>query len=224
MTPYYQDDAVTIYHGDCREIVPRLSFDVAITDPPFNAKTHQGARGAKGRHGLISFDDVSEDQFVKDCLMLVDAAARWVVMTCNYSHAVAAEKVLGKKFIRLGVWTKNDPAPQFTGDRPATGWEAVAILHREGPKKWNGGGKPAVWRTNIIKNGALHPTEKPISLAQSFVELFSNAGETIVDPYMGSGTTLRAAKNLGRKSVGIEIDERCCEIAAHRMAQEVFSF
>jgi DNA modification methylase len=74
-------------------------------------------------------------------------------------------------------------------------------------------------------NGAQeHQTVKPIKLMSELVSLFTNPGETIIDPFMGTGTTLRAAKDLGRKAIGIEIEERYCEIAAKRMAQEVFSF
>ena len=124
--------------------------------------------------------------------------------------------------VRFGIWRKPDGAPQFTGDRPGTGWEAVAICHREGKKRWNGGGHHAFWSFPCAR-GSGHPTEKPIRLFQSFVEQFSDPGETILDPFMGSGTTLRAAKDLGRKAIGIEIEEKYCEIAVKRLKQEVLA-
>lgn len=125
----------------------------------------------------------------------------------------------GLEAIRIGAWVKRNPCPQFTGDRPGQGWEAVILLHPPGRKKWSGGGKAATW-TSTVSHG-LHPTEKPLYLISEWVRLFTDPGETILDPFMGSGTTLRAAKDLGRKAIGIEIDEKYCEIAARRMAQEV---
>jgi site-specific DNA-methyltransferase (adenine-specific) len=95
----------------------------------------------------------------------------------------------------------------------------VAILHGgvSGKMRWNGGGLPAVWIYNKVLSD--HPTGKPDALLESWVTQFSEPGETILDPYMGAGTTLAAAKKHGRKAVGIEIEERYCEIAARRLAQ-----
>jgi len=86
--------------------------------------------------------------------------------------------------------------------------------------RWNGGGRHAVWTELKVANN-LHPTEKPLSLLRRLLLLFSDAGEMILDPFMGSGTTLCAAKDLGRRAIGIEIEERYCEIAAKRLAQEM---
>ena len=221
MTPYYQDSACTIYHGDCREILPYLpTVDHVITDPPYSERTHNGARTAgDGSETLIDFASI-EFSALRD---LVGAwnVARWVIMTCDLAHS--AGLILtppdGFEFIRQGVWIKPNGSPQFTGDRPAQGWESVAILHKPGKKRWNGGGFPAVWTCNKI-NGR-HPTEKPIDLFTSFINLFTDKDETILDPFMGSGTTLEAAKLMGRKAIGIELEEKYCEIAARRLAQEV---
>ena len=122
--------------------------------------------------------------------------------------------------VRFGIWRKPDGAPQFTGDRPGMGWEGIAICHREGKKSWNGGGHHAFWEFSCSR-GTGHPTEKPIKLYHEFVRLFSDKNDLILDPFMGSGTTLVAAKNLNRRAVGIEINERYCEIAAERLSQEV---
>lgn len=114
--------------------------------------------------------------------------------------------------------------PQFTGDRPATGFEAITICHPKGKKRWNGGGSHAVWSYPIVLNRSgndprLHTTQKPEPLMVELVRLFSDPGETILDAFMGSGTTLAAAKRLGRKAIGIEREEKYCEIAAKRLAQ-----
>ena len=88
--------------------------------------------------------------------------------------------------------------------------------------RWNGGGTHAVWRVN--KENSEHPTGKPLGLVQRFCGLFSEEGETILDPFAGGGTTLVAAKNLGRRAVGIEIDERHCATTASRLSQNVLDF
>jgi DNA modification methylase len=127
--------------------------------------------------------------------------------------------------VRSGAWVSPSCTPQFTGDRPGTGWEACEIAHQHGRKRWNGGGLPAVWIVNRPLNGsaeraeASHPTPKPSQLLNTLVRQFTDPGETILDPFMGSGTTLIAAKRLGRKAIGIELNEKYCEIAAKRLAQ-----
>lgn len=221
MTPYYQDSACTIYHGDCREIIPTVgTVDHVITDPPYSERTHKGARtGGDGSEVLLDFASIQFQSLVSivECID-VD---RWVVMTCDIEHAarMLIKPPLTLEFVRLGVWIKPNGAPQFTGDRPSQGFEQVAILHPSGKKRWNGGGYPAVWTCNKV-NGR-HPTEKPLELFTRFVEQFTDPGDLILDPFMGSGTTLEAAKLLGRRAIGIELEKRHCETAANRLAQEV---
>jgi site-specific DNA-methyltransferase (adenine-specific) len=222
MKAYYEENGITIYHGDNREIIPSLTgVDVVITDPPYGAKTHKGARSMKDLvKSQIDFAPITDDEFVDMCGTLVGLAQRWVVMTCEWRHAVRLEDM--GLLVRLGVWIKPNGAPQFTGDRPGTGWEAVAVMHRPGKKRWNGGGHHAVWNFPTVRGQ--HPTEKPIKLIQKWVQDFSEEGECVLDPYMGSGTTLAAARSFGRNAIGIEIDERYCEIAAKRLQQQVLGF
>lgn len=227
MKPYYEDSACTIYLGDCREIMPQLGpVDHVITDPPYGSDdTHSGhlssvtlingepAGQALGFVGISSHEMISlAEQFVK-------IANRWCIFTCEwkYIHALPC-------LVRMGIWRKPDGAPQFTGDRPGTGWEGVAILHREGKKRWNGGGKHAFWTHPKGENRSGHPTGKPLGLYTQFVADFTDEADTILDPFMGSGTTLRAAKDLGRKAIGIELEEKYAEIAARRLQQDVLSF
>lgn len=225
--PYYQDSAVTLYHGDCREILPELGkVDHVITDPPYgDTATHEGHLSkVKLRDGgpagqALGFGGISR----VDCLNFAQEwtriAWRWVVFTCEWKYAhVLDEQAL---LVRLGIWRKRNGAPQFTGDRPGTGWEAVAVCHRPGKKHWNGGGRHAFWDIPKVQGQTGHPTEKPLELFAAFVQDFTDPGELILDPFTGSGTTLRAAKDLGRRAIGIEIEEKYCEIAAKRMSQEV---
>jgi site-specific DNA-methyltransferase (adenine-specific) len=125
----------------------------------------------------------------------------------------------GEAWVRAGFWHRPDGAPQITGDRPGQPGEGLAILHRPGKKRWNGGGFPAFYSHCVVKHGRVHPTQNPESLMCELVRLYSDPGETIIDPYCGSGTTLVAAKRFGRKAIGIDMDEACCEMAVQRLSQ-----
>jgi site-specific DNA-methyltransferase (adenine-specific) len=223
MKPYYEEAGITIYCGNCLELLPHIpAVDVVITDPPYGRVTHLGARSSRSLDkSPINFDSITDDELVEIARVLIGKASRWVLMTCEWRHAARLEAEQ-ESLVRLGIWVKPNGAPQFTGDRPGTGWEAVAILHRDGKKQWNGGGRHAVW-IHPIEQG-IHPTQKPLPLVKRWVKDFSNEGEMILDPFMGSGTTLRAAKDLGRQAIGIEIEERYCEIAAKRLSQGVLDF
>jgi site-specific DNA-methyltransferase (adenine-specific) len=146
----------------------------------------------------------------------------WVVATLDYRHAVEfdSEPPTGLKVQRLGVWVKTNPTPQLSGDRPAQGWESIAYMHRADRRsKWNGGGAHGNYVAPIPPPEG-HPTAKPLPLVAKWVRWFTNQGDLILDPFAGSGTTLRAAKDEGRKAIGVELDERYCEIAAKRLAQD----
>lgn len=124
----------------------------------------------------------------------------------------------GMRYVRTGAWIKPDAMPQMSGDRPSVGFEPCTICHAQGAMRWNGGGLPAVWTYNTSKGSSRpdHPCPKPMGLMLKLVEQFTDKDETILDPFMGSGTTLLAAKEWGRRSIGIEIDEKFCEVAATR--------
>lgn len=228
--PYYQDDAVTLYHGDCREIVPLLGdVDAVISDPPYgDSETHKKhlssvtlKDGCQAGQEL-GFAGIDEEEAVRLAVQWTKIARRWVVFTSEWKYLSALDKA--GVLVRFGIWRKPDGAPQFTGDRPGTGWEAVAICHRPGKKKWNGGGSHAFWEFPKGSNQSGHPTGKPLGLFLDIVAKFTNEGETVLDPFAGSGTTGRACKDLGRKCVMIEREEAYCAIAARRMGQEVLAF
>jgi DNA modification methylase len=131
----------------------------------------------------------------------------------------AYQAASGDCWVRAGFWRRPDGAPQFTGDRPATPGDAVAIMHAEGKKRWNGGGHHAYWEHGVERVAREHPTQKPESLMREIVTQFTDAGDLILDPFGGSGTTAVAAKRLGRRCIFVEREEKYCEIAAKRLSQ-----
>ncbi|MBL0245583.1 MAG: site-specific DNA-methyltransferase [Rhodoferax sp.] len=198
------------------------SVDAVITDPPYTDRTHQKARSqhASGvRQGITAFGSFTDSQLWEMLAQLGKVSRGWVIATLDYAHAFEVEKSppAGLKCQRLGVWVKRNPTPQLTGDRPAQGWEAIAYLHREkGRSRWNGGGAHGNYFARI--DGAQgHPTAKPLPILEDLVTKFTNPGDTVFDPFAGSGTTLVAARNLGRRAVGVELEERYCELIAKRI-------
>jgi DNA modification methylase len=190
LTPYYQDSAVTIYHGDCREILLGLeSIDAVVTDPPYPGYEYDWP--------VTPITDLPQ----------CHAFYFWMPLLAFPLIPTA-----------MHIWSK---ANVNIGD--AERYEVIYEI--------NGGTGCCVFRNSAINcqmnatiNGDkffAHPTQKPIKLMK---RLLNKTEGMILDPFMGSGTTLRAAKDLGRKAIGIEIEERYCEIAAKRMSQEVFTF
>jgi site-specific DNA-methyltransferase (adenine-specific) len=175
------------------------------------------ARMAAGDIGCI------DDQLDGVAAHVARIVRRWAVVFSDAETTWrwrAALEAGGMRYARTGAWVKPDAMPQMTGDRPSVGFEPATICHAKGPMRWNGGGRPAVWTHNTCKvDRPDHPCPKPEPLMLELVRLFSDSGETILDPFMGSGTTLVAAKRLGRKAIGIELEEKYCEIAAKRLAQ-----
>lgn len=220
-----ESEPVKVIEGDAAEVFASLgdgAVDHVITDPPYAEKTHAGARGARPGVGLttvpiVSFDSIDDAAFIRLCEDSVRVAKRWVLMTCDWRHSAAAE-CGGLPVIRCGVWVKPDSAPQFTGDRPGTGWEAVLILHRKGRKRWNGGGHHATW-IHGVERGNVHPTQKPLALVRKWVRDFTDPGDLILDPFGGSGTTAVAAMHEGRRCLIIEKDPAYCDIIRRRIAE-----
>ena len=218
---------VTVVCGDALDVLRALPdgcVDAVVTDPPYGEKTHAGARTTRPGVGLttvpiVTFDSVGDEFFLDLCEQAVRVSRRWVLMTCDWRHAAVAENSdRGVPVVRVGVWVKPDAAPQFTGDRPGTGWEAVLLLHRGGRKRWNGGGHHAVW-TCGVERGNVHPTQKPLRLVREWVRLFSDPGDLILDPFAGSGTTGVAAVAEGRRAVLVEREPKYAEICRRRVAE-----
>lgn len=229
---YYSDEYVTLYHGDAAEVLstlPDQTVDAVITDPPYSDRTHGKAKTNRGDARdakAVNFASITESQLATLLAECGRVTRRWVIATLDYKHAFRVDTTPppGLRTLRIGVWVKPNPMPQMTGDRPGQGWEAIAFMHRAGVKPaWHGGGRSGVWTHPTAQNQG-HPTAKPLPMVADWVRLFTNPGDTILDPFAGSGTTLRAAKNEGRKAIGVELDERYCEVVARRLAQDTFDF
>lgn len=238
MKPYYADDAVTLFLGDSREIVNTLSqVDHVITDPPFESEAHtlqrrvqrEKSSGAYGRVVAVeplAFPPMTAANRAYFGSAFGVLAKRWTLVFCQIEGAplwrVACEDV-GLVYKRTCIWVKRDGMPQLTGDRPGMGYEAFVAMHAKGRSRWNGGGAHGVYDVPKGSDGLSgkndHPTQKPEALMNQLIADFTDAGEIILDPFSGSGTTLVASKRLGRKAIGIELDERYSEIAARRLSQ-----
>lgn len=220
MKTYYEQPGITIYNCDCRDILPLgIYLDSIITDPPYDQTTHEGAR-RDARSGLSPIDFSPIDPSWVVPMLLNASCSGWIVCFCSMEMLGEYKRNAREWWVRSGFWHRTNGVPQFSGDRPAQPGEGLAIMHSPNSKKsWNRGGHQAFWET-VISNAGLHPTAKPLKLIQMLINDFTNQDQLILDPFMGSGTTLLGAKNLGRRAIGIEIEERYCEIAAKRLRQE----
>lgn len=203
--PYYQDSAVTIYHADCRQVLPFLGrFDLLLTDPPYGIK-RDGKPRSTSRHGghkgyeFMGWDDSTPD--AEMFRLLYDRSEEHVIWGANY---FAPHMEPGPGWM---LWDKGQRIDQADGE--------LAASSRRGPLRVF-----TLNRMAIAMDGAVHPTQKPLALFSWCLAFFPNA-RTILDPFAGSGTTGRAAKDLGKQATLIEREERYCEIAARRMSQEV---
>jgi site-specific DNA-methyltransferase (adenine-specific) len=196
------------------DTVDNLDFDVTITDPPYSRHCQENQtsgtavkeRGKKGAIPMIKlpFEHLRNHQFANN---LVRVTKRWVLIFCTLEDVGRFADHAPEFFVRGGVWYKPNAMGQITKDRPATAYEAIAILHREGPKVWNGRGSFGIWKCNGTRGKkGRHPSEKPVSLLLKLTALFSNRGETVFDPFAGSGAVGEASKRLGRGYVGWERD------------------
>lgn len=192
MKPYYQDDkaGITIYHGDCREVLPQLPpFDLVLTDPPY------------------------PDYYVD--LYLQTPIAFLTAMPCRQYVFWSAKCEFPIDHTAIHIWDKKSGA----------GAQYERIFERNGQRQFN------VYRYYLINSTIAasftrdeftkHRSQKPIQLIRRLVADGSSDSALIFDPFMGSGTTLVAAKQLGRRAIGVEIEEHWCEVAAKRLQQEV---
>lgn len=221
----------TLYHGDCLEVMKTLdTVSHVISDPPYEdvmqKKWGTLSRNAPSSHvrhekiGFVAIDGIRS----KVAEAIKPICTGWGVLFCMAEGVRAWRDEIeasGAKYKRALVWIKPDAMPQFNGQGPSVGHEMmVSAWYGKGHSKWNGGGKPGNYQFNKnTPGGGVHPTQKPLPLIRQLVADFTSPGDTILDPFMGSGTTGVACAKMGRKFIGIELDKKYFDIACERIAK-----
>lgn len=223
-----------VIEADCLHVLPWLpdkSVGHVLQDPPYEAEAHTKFRTTRavkeGRmsDAAIDFAPITTDLRAEVSAEGVRIGRGWLLAFCQVEAVGAWRSVLeaaGATWGRGQVWVKPDSSPQFTGDRPAQGFECIATAWcGEGRMSWNGGGRRGVYQHCINSgDGNDHPTQKPDKLMLDLVRLFTDPGEVILDCFAGSGTTGVAALRLGRRAILIERDPKYAAIARQRMEAE----
>jgi DNA modification methylase len=218
MKPYFEEDGITIYHGDCREILPTVGDGAIVSDPPYGMAWD----------GKVTRSRLSE-------LKRGGKFGTSAGPTRNYGATIFGDDAPFDPAFMLPygeviLWGFNH-FPQHLSRGTALVWlkrydDGFGSFLSDAEIAWMKGGHGVYCKRDVSLQGEssqrAHPTQKPIDLMQWCIGFVK--AETILDPFMGSGSTLVAAKNLGRKAIGIEIEERYCEIAAKRLAQRVLAF
>jgi site-specific DNA-methyltransferase (adenine-specific) len=220
----------TLYLGDCRLLMPLLpTVQAVITDPPYEAvmQDRWGALSKQAPSSHVRYEDIgfaAIDGIRDDIATCIARVCRgWGVLFCMAEGVRAwrdSIEASGAKYKRAMVWVKPDAMPQFNGQGPSVGHEMmVSAWYGPGHSRWNGGGRPGTFtHCKNTYGGSEHPTQKPLPLLMDLVSLFSFAGDVVLDPFMGSGTTGVACVRLGRKFVGIEVDPHHFETACKRIS------
>ena len=217
MKPYYDEKGIKIYLGDSKDILPNLpKEDLVLTDPPYLLPGMKGAGCFGGRASLTGTQGFTDGGFDADIL---DSFQNWFCFCSRHNLTEIISKATSGHWNIL-TWCKTNPVPTCNNTYLS---DVEYCVHKWSKGRLFGGMKDKSC-FDIFPTGrkeTIHPNEKPKRLIARMIRLGSEEGEIILDPFMGSGTTLVAAKNLGRKAIGIEILEKYCEIAAQRLSQGV---
>jgi DNA modification methylase len=262
MKPYYEHAGITIYHGDCREILPTCTWDTLVTSPPYASQR------------TYSIGEFNWNELVPKALAIAPIGDQQVFVNLGLVHnngsvfrywddLISKMESMSWRLFAWLVWDQQDGLPgHFLGrflpshefvfhfnavarhPRKTVKCRSAGMLHsgkglraKDGTfREWNGKGLPRQEfkvHDSVIRIRRQigrptpetdHPAIFPVAMPYTFIESYATNEGSIIDPFMGSGTTLVAAKSLGRKSIGIEINEAYCEIAAKRLSQEVMNF
>lgn len=221
--PYYQDDSCTIYHGDTLELLPGMpKADLLLTDPPFfmPAQPYAGRSGWQKSWGDTSVLAWWWAQVLDAAIPRLSPMASAFAFCDDESYPVFYPEFY-RRFDNLAalVWDKGAIG---MGSPWRHSHEFVIAARWKGSKWLGGASRSDVLRYKSVHSSErLHPVDKPIELLASLITPTTDKGDLVLDPFLGGGSTLVAAKNLGRRAIGIEIEERYCEIAAKRLCQEV---
>ena len=206
MEPYYSDDLVTLYHGDCREVTAWLEADVLVTDPPYGISLDT----SYGKHAQLTLGHqaIANDDDAFDPAHMLGFERAVIFGANNFASRLPDS----------GAWIvwdktiKNDLKVRIADAELA--WTNCLRRTRTIHHLWSGAFRDSERGT------AYHPSQKPVVVMAWIVRLVSEPGDVIADPYAGSGGTLVAAKNEGRRAIGVELEEKYCEIAAKRLTQD----
>lgn len=210
--------------GDWRKF-PIGGHTCIITDPPYTehvqsrllaGKKKSDASDAYTRTVACDFDALDGYEDIKK---LIDSTPKWSLFFCALEQLGEYQSAANDRWVRSGIYCKSRAMPQMSGDRPGNRCEGISIFHAPGKKQWNGGGTAAYWMANPEnRKDTLHPTAKPLMLCMRLVQLFSNVGDVVLDPYAGTGTIGLACKLLGRDYKGFEISTDYVKAAEERYA------
>jgi DNA modification methylase len=199
--PYYQDDAITLFWGDCRELLPRLAFDAIVTDPPYGIGANKMQLGDRPKWRRLERGAQDWDASAPDLAPLLAADVPTIIWGGNHFPLPPSRAWL--------VWDKKNGNTSYADCELA--WTNLDMPVRKFVKHWGGD------KARETHERRYHPTQKSLEVMHWCLG-FLEPG-VVFDPYAGSGTTLLAARNIGRKAVGVEIEERYCEMAAYRCQQ-----
>jgi site-specific DNA-methyltransferase (adenine-specific) len=224
-------EGVRVILGDCQTVLPTLiHVNHLITDPPFEKEAHTPVRRTQksireDEAAELGFDAITEELRAFIPQWAKAHADGWLLAFCQVEAVSVWRDVIERadlKYKRGMAWVKPDSSPQFNGQMPAQGYECiVAAWCGQGHSVWNAGGKRGVYThlTNPRDRHGVHPTEKPIALMGELIADFTKPGDTICDPFCGSGSTGVAAVKAGRRFVGIEKDPKFFDVACERISK-----
>jgi len=216
MTPYYSEDGMTIYHGDCQEIFIGLKaprFDLLLTDPPYGIGEAAGKNASRGKLAISKDygNDEWDDKPAHQAIALFRPFCRWqIIFGGNYYHLPPTRCWL--------VWDKDNNSNDFADCELA--WTNLDKAVRKLTHRWNG----MLQQPGMAKEVRAHPTQKPEAVMRWALSHAPDDVRSVFDPFLGSGTSLVEAKRAGKTGVGIEREEKYCEIAANRLSQRVLPF
>lgn len=215
-------DWLWTYYDSSGWVEPEFRADVTICDPPYDLHCMSnmcsgslvGTKSVPKRTNAYSHVDVE-----KIVPLLLDVTRRWVVVFCTVEALGRIRDACPSTYVRGCIYQRTNAMGQLTRDRPASACEGVAVLHAGGTKKrWNGKGSYNVWPASSPRGKVdKHPQQKSLDLMLKLVALFSERGETVFDPFAGSGTTGQACAMLGRSFVGLDRDAEWVEKARARI-------
>lgn len=234
------DDRAWLWHGKNTDLYPLLGdVDHVISDPPYGKEVHSDARVSRGKDGVVGVEVIPFGALEhEDAYRMASYCARHVkggwALICSQpeqiydwkqaAHCATEDARIdapraSMKYNRANIWVKPDARPNFSGNGPGVGYETIqSYWCGGGMSKWNGGGRTGVF-THVKRHTGSHPTEKPLPLMRELITLFTNPGDVIFDPFMGSGSTGVAALELGRRFIGAEMNDEYFAIATRRITE-----